>query len=60
MRGAPLDSAIDQSGQSLYVLNGNEGSISAFKIGENGHLSLLQVYRDTKLPQMGAQGLVAL
>lgn len=58
--GAPLDSAIDQSGQNLYVLNGNEGSISTFKIGENGRLSLLQVYKDTKLPQMGAQGLAAL
>lgn len=58
--GAPLDSAIDKSGQNFYVLNGNEGSISAFKIGENGHLSLLQVYKDTKLPQMGAQGLAVL
>lgn len=57
---APLDSAIDKSGQNFYVLNGNEGSISAFKIGENGQLALLQVYKDTKLPQMGAQGLAVL
>lgn len=58
--GAPLDSAIDKSGQNFYVLNGNEGSISAFKIDENRHLSLLQVYKDTKLPQVGTQGLAAL
>ena len=58
--GAPLDSAIDKSGQNFYVLNGNEGSISSFKIAGNGELSLLQVYKDTKLPQVGAQGLAAL
>ncbi len=58
--GAPLDSAIDKSGQNFYVLNGNEGSISVFKIDENRHLSLLQVYKDTKLPEVGAQGLAVL
>ena len=58
--GAPLDSVIDKSGQNFYVLNGNEGSISAFKIDTNGHLSLFQVNRDTKLPQVGAQGLAVL
>ena len=58
--GAPLDSAIDKSGQNFYVLNGNEGSISAFKIAENGKLSILQVYKDTKLPLVGAQGLAIL
>jgi 6-phosphogluconolactonase (cycloisomerase 2 family) len=58
--GAPLDSAIDKSGQNFYVLNGNEGSISVFKIDENRHLSLLQVYKDTTLPQVGAQGLAVL
>lgn len=58
--GAPLDSAIDKSGRNFYVLNGNEGSISAFKINENRQLSLLQVYKDTKLPQVGAQGLAVI
>lgn len=58
--GAPLDSVIDRSGQNFYVLNGNEGSISAFKIDRNGHLALFQVYKNTKLPQMGAQGLAIL
>lgn len=58
--GAPLDSAIDKSGRNFYVLNGNEGSISAFKIDENRQLSLLQVYKDTKLPQVGAQGLAVI
>lgn len=58
--GAPLDSVIDKLGKNLYVLNGNDGSISVFKIGENGHLVLLQVYMDTNLPQKGAQGLAIL
>ena len=58
--GAPLDSVINRSGQNFYVLNGNEGSISAFKIDVNGHLTLFQVFKDTKLPQIGAQGLAIL
>ncbi len=58
--GAPLDSVIDRFGKYFYVLNGSEGSISAFQIGDNGHLSLLQIFKNTMLPQIGAQGLAIL
>lgn len=58
--GAPLDNGIDSSGQYFYVLNGNEGSISVFKIEETGQLIPVQVYTDTNLPQKGAQGLAIL
>ncbi|MBU3090413.1 lactonase family protein [Clostridium gasigenes] len=58
--GTPIDSGIDMCGKNFYVLNGREGSISVFKIDNNGHLVLLQIYQDTKLPQIGAQGLAIL
>lgn len=58
--GGPIDSAIDRCGQNFYVLNGSKGSISVFKIEENGHLVLLQIYQDTKLPRIGAQGMAIL
>ncbi|PIH04963.1 lactonase family protein [Clostridium combesii] len=58
--GAPIDSGIDKCGQNFYVLNGNEGSISVFEIEENGHLVLLQIFQDTRLPQIGAQGMAIL
>ncbi|MBU3091694.1 beta-propeller fold lactonase family protein [Clostridium sp. CF011] len=58
--GSPIDSGIDMYGKNFYVLNGGEGSISVFKIDNNGHLVLLQIYQDTKLPQIGAQGLAIL
>lgn len=58
--GSPIDSGIDRYGQNFYVLNGGEGSISVFEIKKNGHLVLLQIYQDTALPQIGAQGLAVL
>lgn len=58
--GSPLDSGIDRCGQNFYVLNGSEGSISVFKIEKNGHLVLLQIFQDTRLPRIGAQGLAIL
>ncbi len=57
---APIDNCVDKCGQNLYVLNGNEGSISCFKIEENGNLLLLQVLEDADLPVIGAQGIAAL
>lgn len=56
-KGSPLDSAIDKCGQNFYVLNGSEGSISVFEIEEDGDLVLLQIYKTTQLPQIGAQGM---
>lgn len=58
--GSPIDSAIDLCGQNFYVLNGGEGSISVFEIEEDGHLVLLQIFQDTRLPQVGAQGMAIL
>ncbi|HCF70140.1 MAG TPA: hypothetical protein DER33_00875 [Syntrophomonas sp.] len=54
---APIDSGVSKRGGNLYVLNGNEGSISVFRIRTNGHLVRLQVFKDTGLPKVGAQGL---
>ena len=59
LNGAPIDSAIDACGEHLYVLNGAQGSISAFRIGCEGHPRLIQIYEDTSLPEIGAQGLAA-
>ena len=58
--GGPIDSGIDRNGQNFYVLNGREGSISVFKIENNGHLVLLQIYQDTELLKIGAQGIAIL
>lgn len=58
--GAPIDNGINRTGEYFYVLNGNEGSISVFKIEENGNLVLLQVASDINLPKIGAQGLAVL
>lgn len=58
--GAPIDSGIDRFGRNFYVLDGNKGSISVFKIENNGNLVLMNVYIDTNLPQIGAQGLAIL
>ncbi|WP_454052953.1 lactonase family protein [Clostridium sp. Marseille-Q7071] len=55
--GSPIDSGIDLCGQNFYVLNGGEGSISVFEIEEDGHLVLLQIFQDTRLPKIGAQGM---
>ena len=56
--GAPIDSEICSN--HLYVLNGNEGTISDFKISQAGKLILSQVFKDTRLPNLGSQGLAIL
>lgn len=60
MNGAPLDSGTSKDGQSFYVLNGSQGSISMLQIQRDGTLMELQVLQDTGLPMIGAQGLVVL
>lgn len=55
--GMPLDSAIDCLGRNLYVLNGNQGTISVFEIAQDGDIHLIQLFSDTALPTVGAQGL---
>lgn len=57
INGAPLDNTIDDEGKHFYVLNGSQGSISVFKIQKNGHLRLIQIFQNTHLPKVGAQGL---
>jgi 6-phosphogluconolactonase len=56
--GAPIDSAVYSN--NLYVLNGNEGSISVFQTEREGNLIRTQVIRDTQLPNLGSQGLAVL
>jgi len=58
--GAPIDSGVSRDGNNFYVLNGNTGSISVFRIAKNGHLIRLQVLTKTGLPEVGAQGLAVL
>jgi 6-phosphogluconolactonase (cycloisomerase 2 family) len=57
MNGSPIDSAIDPCGEFLYVLNGAMGSISVFLIECEGHPALVQIYENTRLPEVGAQGI---
>jgi len=56
-QGAPIDSGVSWDGRNFYVLNGNQGSISVFRIGKHGRLIRIQVIKDTGLPEVGAQGL---
>ncbi|MGX8833381.1 lactonase family protein [Amedibacillus sp. YH-ame6] len=58
-RAAPLDSTTPCDGKNLYVLNGNEGTISVFEIRKNGDLVLVQVFANTGLPNIGAQGIAS-
>lgn len=55
--GAPIDSGISTDGQNFYVLNGNQGSISVFRVDPDGRLVRLQVIDSRELPNLGAQGL---
>lgn len=55
--GAPIDNGISLDGQYLYVLNGNQGTISVFEIESNGNLMYLQKAESRYIPQLGTQGL---
>jgi WD40 repeat protein len=55
--GKPIDSGISSDGCNFYVLNGDQGSISAFGIQYDGRLIRLQI-EGHGLPKLGAQGLV--
>jgi 6-phosphogluconolactonase (cycloisomerase 2 family) len=54
---APIDSGVSRDGRNLYVLNGNKGSISVFRILTAGRLRRLQVLKNTGLPMVGEQGM---
>lgn len=60
MSGAPLDSSVSKDGENFYVLNGSQGSISMFRIQQDGRLTDLQVIENTGLPTIGAQGMAVL
>ncbi len=54
----PID--IGVSKRHLYALNGNRGSITVFRIGNDGRLRRINVKKDTGLPRLGSQGLAVL
>lgn len=54
---APIDNGVSRDGRNLYVLNGNQGSISVFSIGYEGKLKREQVIGNSGIPELGAQGL---
>ncbi|WP_312369486.1 lactonase family protein [Lachnoclostridium sp.] len=56
--GAPIDSGVCTN--HLYVLSGNEGSISVFITGREGTLIPKKVFSNTQLPKLGSQGLAIL
>ncbi len=58
--GVPIDSVVDNRGRNLYVLNGNQGTISIFDIEQPGTLDFRHLFTDTNLPMLGAQGLAIL
>ncbi|AGK99457.1 lactonase family protein [Clostridium pasteurianum] len=58
--GEPIDNGVSWDGLNFYVLNGSQGSISVFYIGENGQLMLLQVADHMGLPTFGTQGLAVI
>ncbi len=56
-QGAPIDNGISPCGRFFYVLNGNQGTVSAFETGNQGRLMLLQVAGGEGIPVFGTQGL---
>lgn len=55
--GGPIDSGVSRDGCNFYVLNGNQGSITVFRIRNGGRLTRVQVVTNQGLPELGAQGL---
>ncbi len=56
-QGAPIDNGISPCGRFFYALNGNQGTVSAFEIGDRGRLMRLQVAGGEGIPVFGTQGL---
>jgi 6-phosphogluconolactonase (cycloisomerase 2 family) len=56
-QGAPIDNDVSPNGRFFYALNGNQGTVSAFEIGENGRLMRIQVASGEGIPVFGTQGL---
>ncbi|WP_458413810.1 lactonase family protein [Schinkia sp. CFF1] len=58
--GFPMDVGVSKDGQYFYTMNGNQGTISVFKIQNDGSLVRLQIASWTNLPYSGSQGLAVL
>ncbi len=56
-QGAPIDSGVSPDGCFFYVLNGNQGSVSAFSAAACTELPLLQTLHSPAIPTGGTQGL---
>ena len=56
-QGAPIDNGVSPNGRFFYALNGNQGTVSAFEIGERGRLMRIQVAGGEGIPVLGTQGL---
>jgi 6-phosphogluconolactonase len=48
--GVPVDAALSLNSRFLYVLSEADGSITAFKVGHDGGLTLLNTYAVTAVP----------
>ncbi|TVY02136.1 lactonase family protein [Cohnella terricola] len=58
--GIPIDAGVSKDGLNLYILNGNQGTVSVFKIKDDGGLVNLQVAASAHYPYFGSQGLAVL
>jgi 6-phosphogluconolactonase (cycloisomerase 2 family) len=58
--GLPMDVGVSKDGRHLYTLNGNQGTVSVFKIEDDGRLVSLQVAAWSNYSYFGSQGLVVL
>lgn len=58
--GLPTDVGVSRDGRSLYTLNGNLGTVSAFAIKDDGCLVRLHVAAWTCCPYFGSMGLAVL
>lgn len=53
----PIDSVISKLGRNFYVLNSNQGTISSFRIDNNGQLNRIQYLTYIDLPKNQVRGL---
>jgi 6-phosphogluconolactonase (cycloisomerase 2 family) len=58
--GLPMDIGVSKDGRNLYALNGNQGTVSAFTIKDDGGLVGMQVAAWTRSPFFGSEGLAVL
>jgi 6-phosphogluconolactonase (cycloisomerase 2 family) len=58
--GAPIDNGVSRDGRNFYALNGNQGSISVFKIAYDGQLIRVQVIETKRSTNYGMQGLAVI